>query len=195
MFKVTAALSLLATGANCAMGWGSCNGNAVYGLGGKGFGDKGFEAERYAGKWYEIKRDKDVWYEQNSDCVTAYYTYHPEELVQKIYVNNGSWKTDTQKLSDGYLFGVGTDITTAKARFTDKGEGHVQFYWYPEGNYNVVDTDYDNWALIYGCDNWFGIFWTDNAWILSRTKTMEQSKIDEVEEKLNAYVFWYDWKT
>ena len=119
--KTVAALSLV-PGVMCSWGWGYCNGNKI--AVGKVNG-MDFDATKYAGLWYEIKRDKDVWYEQNSDCVTAYYTSHPEELIYKIYVNNGSKNKDTGELSNGYVFGIGTDITTAKARFDEEGYGHV----------------------------------------------------------------------
>ena len=32
-----------------------------------------FTIDRYVGNWYEIIRDKDVWYENNLECVTATY--------------------------------------------------------------------------------------------------------------------------
>ena len=53
---------------------------------------------------------------------------------------------------------IGDDVTGtpfARARFDDEGAGHVKFWFYPEGNYNVLDTDYDNYTIIYGCDNFF----------------------------------------
>ena len=54
-----------------------------------------FQPERYAGNWYEIKRDKDLWYEQDSNCVTATYTYAPEWWkFYPIDVNNRATKTD-----------------------------------------------------------------------------------------------------
>ena len=32
-----------------------------------------FEVEKYAGNWYEIMRDKDVFYEQGDECVHTTY--------------------------------------------------------------------------------------------------------------------------
>ena len=34
-----------------------------------------FTPERYQGTWYEIKRDKYLWYERDVDCVTATYFF------------------------------------------------------------------------------------------------------------------------
>ena len=47
-----------------------------------------FEPELYAGTWYEIYRDKDLWYEKDVECVTATYTYKPNEWFYPVLVNN-----------------------------------------------------------------------------------------------------------
>ena len=51
--------------------------------------------------------------------------------------------------------------TYAWARFDNAGNGNFKFWWYPEGNYQVLATDYTSYALVYGCDTWFGIFYTN----------------------------------
>ena len=141
-----------------------------------------FQPERYAGNWYEIKRDKDLWYEQNSECVTATYTYDPAWYkVYPIGVNNRNVKTDTPteiQSSEG----------TSWARCDANGNCHVKFWWYPEGNYQVLDTDYDTYALVYGCDTWFGMVWTNQAWILSRTQTLSESAINSIKATLQSKV-------
>ena len=56
-----------------------------------------------------------------------------------------------------------------------------------EPNYFILDTDYDSYSLVYGCED------IQYFWILSRTPTMEQDMIN----KLNAYAMEklpnYDW--
>ena len=47
-----------------------------------------FDVSRYMGRWYEIKYDKDVWYNQNQYCVTANYSYDPSKWIYKVAVNN-----------------------------------------------------------------------------------------------------------
>ena len=71
------------------------------------------------------------------------------------------------------------------------GEGYcnVKFWWYPEGNYWVLDTDYTSYALVYGCDTWlFGLFYSDQAWILSRTQTLPASKVSAITDLLKYLV-------
>merc|ERR1712070_80266 len=139
-----------------------------------------FEPSQYAGNWYEIKRDKDLWYEQNVKCVTASYTYDPQWWrIYQLDVNNRNMKDDGS---------LSTTDGTSWARCDDKGNCNVKFWCYPEGNYQVLATDYTSYSLVFGCDTWFGLFWTNNAWILSRTKTMTQANIDAIQAQLTAKV-------
>lgn len=132
-----------------------------------------FQPEKYAGNWYEIRHDKDVWYQKDTSCVTVSYTYDPAWWkIYAIDVNNRSYDKEKDEIStttwdngDSYAW----------ARCDDEGNCNVKFWWYPEGQYQVLDTDYTSFALVYGCDNWFGLFYTNQAWILSRTRTMSQS--------------------
>ena len=40
------------------------------------------------GRWYEIKYDKDVWFQQNTYCVTANYAYDSSKWSYPVSVNN-----------------------------------------------------------------------------------------------------------
>ena len=76
--------------------WGWCQSNPP-----AAFADnKDFDADRYVGKWYEIKRDKTS-YEVGTSCVTTKYTSRPEKWIYKIGVNNGAVGRDG-KLFNGY---------------------------------------------------------------------------------------------
>ena len=41
------------------------------------------------------------------------------------------------------------------------------------GETNTFDTDYDNYSIVYGCDNFFGIYYTENAWLLGRSTSLD----------------------
>merc|ERR1712147_347924 len=131
---------------------------------------------------YEIKRDKDLWYEKDVECVTASYTYKPEWWkIYPIDVNNQNVKIEDRTV-------VKSSAGTSWARCDDKGNCNVKFWWYPEGNYQVLDTDYTTYSLVYGCDTWFGLFWTNQAWILSRTQTLPESTINTIKATLQQKV-------
>ena len=56
-----------------------------------------------------------------------------------------------------------------------------------EGKYNVLYTDYDSYALVWTCttSNWFIFTYKmESAWILSRTKVLDATKLTEAREKL-----------
>ena len=51
------------------------------------------------------------------------------------------------------------------------------------GKYDVWDTDYNTYALVYSCVSNQS---SETAWILSRTRTLSQSVIDRLESVLKA---------
>lgn len=162
------------------MGWGWC---PIFKPDTTREDTKDFEVADYAGTWYEIKRDKDVWYEKDTTCVTATYTYNPKWWKPyPVRVNNRNTMSDD----------VGGEISSsdgrAWARCNKKGNCHVKFWWYPEGNYQVLDTDFNTYSLVYGCDNWFGIFHTNQAWILSRATTLSSSDVTTLTDLLKEKV-------
>ena len=106
------------------------------------------------------------------ECTTATYTIDPWNIFYPVTVNNRCMMMDTGKVFDG-ISDDGWNIVS-RARFDPffgTGHGYVQFIFYPEGNYMVLDTDYDNYAIVYGCDDWFfGLMHLENAWLLNRER-------------------------
>ncbi len=117
-----------------------------------------FDAEQYAGKWYEIARF-DFKHEKDMSNVTAEYSLNSDGTIQVVnkgfdYIKN-EWKTSKGK---------------AKFNSADKSAAlKVSFFGPFYGGYNVVmmDPDYKT-ALIFG-EN------TDYIWILSREKSIPES--------------------
>ena len=50
----------------------------------------------------------------------------------------------------------------------------------PDGTYEVLDTDYENWTAIYSCDS-ISIFTIEFAWIMSRTNTLSEQLLAQAE--------------
>ena len=54
------------------------------------------------------------------------------------------------------------------------------------GQYNVIETDYSSFALIYSCKDYL-FFNVEYAWILSRTRTLDNDKLQNLIEKFKIY--------
>ena len=50
-----------------------------------------FKPADYASKYYEIRRDKDLFYEKGKTCVTTEYIYYPNDWFYPISINNGAY--------------------------------------------------------------------------------------------------------
>lgn len=115
----------------------------------------GFDAQRYAGQWYEVAR-LDHSFERGQQQTTANYTPQPDGTIQ--VVNRGfDPGRDRWKQAEG------------KARFvgdTRQGALKVSFFGPFYGGYNVVALDPDyQWSMVIGSNRGY-------LWILSRTKTL-----------------------
>ena len=76
-----------------------------------------------------------------------------------------------------------------RARFDENGNGYVAPTAFPliGGNYQILDTDYNNYVIVYGCDDWF-FFHTREVWILSRTPRISQEYIDIARNTIETKV-------
>ena len=74
---------------------------------------------------------------------------------------------------------------------SDIGKCSVSFFNSPidlsKSNYQVIDTDYNNYAIVYGCDDWF-FSYTREVWLLSRTPRLDQKYIDYAKSVIEKKV-------
>ena len=101
-----------------------------------------FDGERYMGVWYQIQHSKDFHSGvPGAQCTAANYSDLSDDAVFAVYnscqVNYGE--------RDG-VHGTG--------RVVGDGEVIVNFYGPEptEPNYLVMDTDYDNYTMVYACE-------------------------------------------
>ncbi len=50
----------------------------------------------------------------------------------------------------------------------------------PDGTYEVLDTDYENWTAVYSCLS-VGAFNFEYAWLMSRTNTLSDQLLAQAE--------------
>lgn len=55
------------------------------------------------------------------------------------------------------------------------------------GKYDIIETDYNTYALIYSCSKRFGFIKNEYAWILSRSRTLEPAVIARLKQTLSQY--------
>ena len=141
-----------------------------------------FEADRYMGLWYEIYHSSGEPFQPDSwTCTQAEYTDLDSDGNFKVY-NSGKSRFG------GLRFGLHGH---AKCPASDtSGSCYVRFFLQPfedESNYHIIDTDYDNYSIVYNCDE------NDMQylWFLSRESTLSDELYNQmlatVKEKLPNY--------
>ena len=127
-----------------------------------------FDRSQYVGRWFEFRRQKELWFESGTCC---YVQYDP--LGQKqIDVHNSEY--DDKK-------GWRTVQANGQVSQWDSGFVGVQFFFLqPFADYRVVSTDYKTYAIVYSCDHLVAeAFSSEALWVLTR----EPLEIDSDEHK------------
>ena len=136
-----------------------------------------FDAVKYTGLWHEQARDETMPWESN-DCQQARYGLNADGTVS---VHNSQYNPTTDQIEDA----------KATAVF-DGAQGKVSFFsWAPAGDYRVLATDYENFALVYSCENYY-LAKTEYIWVLTRSQIVDQSVVSKVLSILSEKVPDYD---
>ncbi|XP_063591259.1 apolipoprotein D-like [Penaeus indicus] len=122
---------------------------------------KDFDWQRYLGKWYEQEKYP-VAYQAVGRCWTGTY-------IKDKYSGEISVRLDFKDI----VLNRPRILTVDIGRKKPYAEPNRLFYTLPnvplfEDEYEVLDTDYDNWTLEYDCQNQ-PIGHTKIAWILTRS--------------------------
>ncbi|KAL3859359.1 hypothetical protein ACJMK2_009584 [Sinanodonta woodiana] len=135
-----------------------------------------FDLNKYVGVWHEIFKFYTS-FESNQKCIQANYTLEPNGHVR---VWNTALNTQDDKpvsaIGDGYAPDP-NDTARLEVRFSE---------FAPYANYWIIDTDYENYTLVYSCKDFLGVEKFEFAWILSRTHnlaTKDKDRLFEVLEK------------
>ncbi|XP_053671598.1 apolipoprotein D-like [Anopheles nili] len=149
-----------------------------------------FDVERYLGLWYEIRRYEQV-FQLGGECVTAEYSLNADDSVR---VFNSMVVPPSQVRS--------SDIGRAVIAFPDgsplEAKLNVTFDAAPvevSANYWVLGTDYDSYAVVWGCFGVGGTLRAESAWILSRTPVLSVDAAAEAQEYIDMYLSEEDLRT
>lgn len=121
-----------------------------------------FDANKYLGKWYEQERYFAI-FEIGGKCVTAKYTLKSDGKIGVFNEMRNQLSGNLQSIEGFAEFsGSSTEgklaVTFPSVPFTARAP-----YW-------VMETDYNNFAIVWGCQEWFGVINTQTAWILTRAQ-------------------------
>ena len=136
-----------------------------------------FDATKYTGRWYEIYRDDGQQAENGFDCQNAVYTLRQEG---GLIVKNSMFS-----LTNGIFQSIEGNATCNGAQCSVQFLGH-------EGDYRVIETDYENYSLVYSCEQANPNLKFEASWILSRTPVLSQAIQDRLLNLLKTQVPDYD---
>ena len=132
-----------------------------------------FDATRYTGLWFNVARDKNSPFE-NGNCEQTRYSINADRTLRVI---NSQFDNATQ-----------TFTTVDGNAVCDGPQCAVTFFSFsPPGDYRVMATDYENFALVYACRN-VSSAKVDFAWVLTRERHPKQEFIDKALATLNERV-------
>merc|ERR1711911_391256 len=133
-----------------------------------------FEIEKYLGVWYEITKLPNI-FQGNMYCVSATYTPRAEGGIN---VDNEGFATDGSP--SGIL------VYAEQNDPTHPGTLDLFFPGRPAGDYLVLDTDYDQFALVFSCGN-VGFFKIEFGWLLARTPTVSAEVMAKAKAGFEKY--------
>jgi hypothetical protein len=74
----------------------------------------------------------------------------------------------------------------------DGAKGAVKFFPYaPAGDYEVLDTDYFTYAIVYSCSNFY-LAKSEYIWVLTRAQFVDESLIYNALQTIKSKVPDYD---
>ena len=137
-----------------------------------------FDVTKYVGTWFEQARDVDFNYEF-FDCNQAHYTLNTDNSIAVV---NSEYDESMGQISSKEAKAV-CEGSSAKCK--------VYFVPFIGGDYQVLDTDYENFAIVYSCGNKFFTPQKDElVWILTREETISaelDAQIKEIIETKTGY--------
>eukprot|EP00094_Tigriopus_californicus_P008403 TCALIF_08097-PA protein Name:"Similar to APOD Apolipoprotein D (Cavia porcellus)" AED:0.13 eAED:0.13 QI:0/0.8/0.66/0.83/1/1/6/104/215 len=144
---------------------------------------KHFQADRYLGKWYEYSNYFFI-FQLFGKCVTAKYTDQSNYKSQRIGVLNESINEKNGNPNSVNGIGVLEPGNAGLARLTVNFDSQPFFARQDTPNYFVVDTDYDNFSIVYNCNNKFGFLKSEVLFILTRERFPNPKLIQSVRQKI-----------
>lgn len=129
-----------------------------------------FDATKYMGTWFEQARDKGMIFEK-FDCSQAHYTLNADGSIAVLNTEFNPTSGQVEK-------------ATASAKCNGP-LCKVYFVPFAGGDYEVLATDYDNYAFVYSCEDSFFGGKSEMVWILTRDQQLKP-EIEQLRKQIMA---------
>ncbi|KAF7280055.1 apolipoprotein D-like [Rhynchophorus ferrugineus] len=142
-----------------------------------------FNVSRFAGHWYEVER---AFYlmELVSSCVTVdLHQNHKGQFT--VNVNAKSIVSGSFSISQGLATPSKRDPSVLLYRVSSKLPRFLNRYLPGAGYYQVLQTDYTRYAIVYTCTD-FHLFHMDLVWIWGRKKEINVEVRAKIYNILNG---------
>ena len=136
-----------------------------------------FNQEAFQGAWFDMFKDNGMLFGDQNPCGVTEFTESGMITHQSMDAATGN---------------VGKE--EFPVRFDENGNGYIKYHpLLPETNYQVIDTDYVQYAVVYGCNTWlFGYIHTEVAWLLSREDTISEYIEEKARNQFAEEVSFYN---
>ncbi|XP_033738610.1 apolipoprotein D-like [Pecten maximus] len=136
-----------------------------------------FNISRYEGDWFEDRRSV-TRFQFGLTCSKANY----------VVLGNGDIRVTNTGITKWFQYAI---TVTGIATVPDSGKPgrlSISFNGGDPGPYLVLDTDYDNFALVYTCKS-YGLFATETLWVLKRRRSfvLQGALRSRIIAKLDMY--------
>merc|ERR1712241_719978 len=148
-----------------------------------------FEPQRYLGRWFEYSNYFAI-FQLFGDCVTADYSDVSETsgpTTVKVINSSVNKFTGNANVAEGSATLGEPDNASKPGKLIVNFDGQPSFARSTTTNYNILDTDYDSYAIVYSCgEKVFGLLKSEFLWILTRERNPSPQVIAKAKSIIKA---------
>ncbi|XP_037041044.1 apolipoprotein D [Bradysia coprophila] len=133
-----------------------------------------FNITMFLGKWYEVER---TFYlpEIASSCTTLTFDQDNErsdsDRTLDISIDSINQWTGSPSQNIGHASRESENSSIMDFQFTSRLPNAISRFLPGAGRYQVLFTDYDNFAILWSCSSFGSLGYTDQIWLLGRNRT------------------------